>query len=394
MNQMKKNVVLLAICQALMMTGNALLIATSALVGLTLADDKSLATVPLGLQYLATMLFTLPASLLMKHAGRRAGFILGAVVGMTGGFLTTYGILAKSFMTFGVGSFLIGMFNGFAQYYRFAAADTATHDYRSKAISLVLAGGVIAAFAGPNLANLTRDLFDSVIFAGSYASLIALYAGSALVLLFVRIPRPSAAERQHSGRPLQIIVGQPSFLVAVLGAMVAYGVMNLVMTATPLAMRGYGHAFSDTVLVIQWHMLGMFAPSFFTGHLINRYGALNIMLVGAVLMGLCLAANLSGSTVWHFWCGLLLLGVGWNFLFIGATTLLTDVYNASERAKVQGINDLLVFGTVTLSATTSGLLHYSLGWAVVNVGVMPLLLLCLFMTYRLRVRRLAEAEGL
>jgi MFS family permease len=390
---MRRNIALLAICQALMMTCNSLVIATSALVGLALATDKWLATLPLGLQFLATMSLTLPASLLMKRLGRRAGFQLGALLGLAGALLCTYGIFAHSFVGFCGGAFLLGAFNAFGQYYRFAAADTATLQFRSQAISLVLAGGVVAAFAGPNLANWTRAMFDTALFAGSYASLIALYATSALVSSFIAIPPPAEAERRHSGRSLSDIMRQPDFIVAVLSAMIAYGVMNLLMTSTPLAMQHNGHSFGATAFVIEWHVLGMFAPGFVTGRLIKRAGLLNVMLAGSMLLGVCAGVNLLGVSVVHFWLGLLLLGIGWNFLFTGATTLLTEIYTAAEKAKVQGINDLLVFATVTLSAMSSGALHHSIGWAAVNLAVAPAIVLSLLAILWLRWRRLQGATA-
>ena len=374
MDKSKKNVVVLATCQALMMTCNSLLIAVTPLVGFALASNKTLATLPIALQFLATMLCTLPASLLMKGIGRRAGFVIAALIGAAGAIQCTHAVLARSFVGLCAGVFLIGVFNAFAQYYRFAAADTATPAFRSRAISLVLAGGVVAAFAGPNLANWTRDLLDTA-FTGSYVSLIGLYAVSLLVLLFLDIPKDVGSKRLGAVRPLGRIVRQRIFVVAVLGAMIAYGVMNLLMTSTPLAMNHYGHSFGDTAFVIQWHVFGMFAPSFFTGHLINRLGVLRIMLVGVLVLGACVGTNVVGTTVLHFWGALLLLGLGWNFLFVGATTLLTETYTVEEKAKVQGVNDLLVFATVTLSAVSAGALHHILGWKTVNVGVVPLLVL-------------------
>ncbi len=378
----RRNVFVLAACQALMMTCNSLLIAISALVGAALAPEKWFATVPLGLQFLATMLCTLPASLLMRRIGRRAGFILGTVAGLAGAVVSTHAALTHSFAWLCAGAFLFGVFNAFAQYYRFAAADTATPEFRSRAISLVLAGGVVAAFAGPNLASATREL-ATVPFAGSYASLLALFAASALLLVGLHIPRAPAAEL-GAGRPMTVIARQPSFLAAVIGATVAYASMNLLMTATPLAMDHAGHSFGDTALVIEWHVLGMFAPAFVTGHLINRFGVTNIMLAGVALLAACVGVNLLGGSVAHFWLALLLLGVGWNFLFVGATTLLTESYTLAEKAKVQGVNDLLIFGTVALSATTSGMLHHVLGWQAMNLGVVPLLALCLFVLYAVR----------
>lgn len=385
----KKNVAVLATCQALMMTCNSLLITVTPLVGLAFAANKGLATLPVALQFLATMVCTLPASLLMKRIGRRAGFIAAALLGAAGAMQCTYAVFAQSFAGLCAGVFLIGVFNAFAQYYRFAAADTATPEFRSRAISLVLAGGIVAAFAGPNLANWTRDLLSTA-FSGSYASLLVLFVVSVLALLFLDIPREHGPARLGGIRPLGTIVRQPAFIVAVLGAMIAYGVMNLLMTSTPLAMHRYGHSFGDTAFVIQWHVFGMFAPSFFTGNLINRFGVLRIMLVGVALIAVCVGANLVGTTVLHFWTALLLLGLGWNFLFVGATTLLTETYLVEEKAKVQGVNDLLVFATVTLSAVSAGALHHALGWETVNVGVIPLLLLCFAAILWLRIARVRE----
>ena len=390
---MKRNIVLLAICQALMMTCNSLVIATSALIGLALASNKWLATLPLGLQFLAIMSLTLPASLFMKRFGRRTGFQLGACLGLSGALLCTYSIFAHNFAGFCGGAFLLGAFNAFGQYYRFAAADTATLQFRSQAISLVLAGGVVAAFAGPNLAIWTRAMFDTALFAGSYSCLIALYAASLLVSSFIAIPPPAEAERHYSGRSLRDIMRRPDFIVAVSSAMIAYGVMNLLMTSTPLAMQHNSHSFSATALVIQWHVLGMFAPGFVTGRLIERAGLLNVMLTGSVLLGVCAAVNLLGVSVLHFWLALALLGIGWNFLFTGATTLLTGIYTAAEKAKVQGVNDLLVFATVTLSAMSSGALHHGIGWTAVNLAVAPLIILSLVAILWLRRQRLQGASA-
>jgi MFS family permease len=238
-----------------------------------------------------------------------------------------------------------------------------------------MAGGVIAAFVGPNLANLTRGLIKNAPFAGSYGSLVVLYILSFMVLLFLRLPPRTLDENiSGTGRPLQLIATQPMFIVAVVCGMLGYGVMALAMTATPLAMQHFAHPFSKTSFVIQWHVLGMFGPAFFTGALINRFGVLNIMLTGAVLGIGCLAVNLAGSSVFHFWGALLLLGVSWNFLFIGATTLLTETYRPEERAKAQALNDFAVFTTVALSSLSAGALQSRYGWQTVNLGLIPLLI--------------------
>ncbi len=368
---MKKNVLLLAAAQAMMMTGGSLLIATSALVGFRLSPDKSLATLPLALQMLAGLLTSIPASLLMGRIGRRAGFVLGSVIGMAGAALAAYAIVHESFALFALAAVLSGMLVGFGNYYRFAAADAASAEYKSRAISYVLTGGVIAALVGPNLASWTHDWLAAP-FAGSFVALTGIMLLSVLTLLFLDIPR-TAAETGVGGRPLAAIASQPAFVVAAIGGMFGYGVMALVMTATPLAMHGHHYAFSDTAFVIEWHVLGMFAPSFFTGHLIRRFGVLNVMLAGAALNATCVLVNLSGTSLAHYWLALTLLGVGWNFLFIGATTLLTETYVPAEKAKAQALNDFLVFGTVTLSVLSAGHLQHHFGWQAVNYGVIPLI---------------------
>ena len=377
MNTMKRNVWLLAGCQALMNSGNSLLIATSALVGFRLAPDKSLATLPLALQFFTSMLTTIPASFLMKAVGRQAGFMIGTLLGLVGAGLAAWGIVIGNFLYFCIAAALIGAFNGFGTYYRFAAADVATPDYRSRAISYVMAGGVVAALVGPNLAHWTSEWLAGIEFAGSYLSLLGIYGLSLVTLLFVRIPAPTAAQAQAHRRPLADIARQPAFIVALAGGALGFGVMALVMTATPLAMHQHAHVFADTAFVIEWHLLGMFAPSFFTGHLIRRFGVLNVMLAGVVLNIGCVAVNLIGTDVAHFWAALTLLGVGWNFLFVGGTTLLTETYADSEKAKAQALNDFVVFTVITASSLSAGALQYQLGWRAVNLGVVPLIIVIL-----------------
>jgi MFS family permease len=385
MDNMKKNVLLLSACQAMLMTGGALLIATSALVGYRLSPDKSLATLPLAMQMLASMLTTIPASLLMQRYGRRAGFLFGSTIGISGAGLATYAITTGSFTLFVLGAALSGMFAGFGNYYRFAAADVATVDYRSTAISYVMAGGVIAAFIGPNLAHWTSAWLAAP-FAGSYLALAAILLLSFATQLFLDIPRP-ARETPGSGRTLGAIARQPVFVVAAIGGMLGYGIMALVMTATPLAMHGHHYAFGDTAFVIEWHVLGMFAPSFFTGHLIRRFGVLQVMLAGSLLSAVCIGVNLTGTSLAHFWLALFLLGVGWNFLFIGATTLLTETYAPEEKAKSQALNDFLVFSTVTVSVLSAGSLQHHLGWRAVNYGVIPLIAVTVIAVTWLLLRR-------
>lgn len=368
---LRRNVLILSGCQALMLSGSSLMIATSALIGFSLAEDKLWATLPIGCLFLGTLLSTYPASMIMKRIGRRAGFMIGPIFGVAGAVLTLVAIMDQSFALFSAGSFLIGVLNGVGYYYRFAAADISDDVYRSRAISWVLVGGVLAAFIGPNLANFNRDLISGYPFAGSYASLIVVYALSIGLASRLDIPKPGAAERAGRQRSLWEIARQPTFLVAVVSAMVAYGVMNLVMTSTPLAMAGCNHSFSDTAVVIQWHVIAMFTPSFFTGHLIAQFGTLRVMAAGAIVLFASVAVALHGISVTHFVVALIFLGLGWNFLFIGATHLVTQSYVPAEKAKTQGLNDLLVFSTVALTALTSGMVHEIAGWEMLNKLVLP-----------------------
>jgi MFS family permease len=387
----RRNTLLLALCQGLLMIGTSTMIAEAALVGHLLAENKVYATLPLGAQQLGVLMTIMPASLLMARIGRRAGFSIGACFGIVGTSVATLAVFQGSFWLFCVGTALNGVHNGFAMFYRFAAVDGAGKDGHGKAISYVLAGGVLAALVGPELAKHTKDLFAPVIFAGSFASLVLVALTSLTVLQFIRIPKPSESERQEAQRPLSAIVRQPAFVAAALGGMVAYGVMNFVMTATPLAMRVCGHSFEATASVIQWHVVAMFAPSFFTGHLIKRFGLPNVMTAGTMLMAVCVAINLAGETVAHFWLALALLGLGWNFLFVSATTLLTTTYRPAEKAKVQALNDLLVFGTVAATAFSAGAAHHALGWDVLNYAAAPFLLLGVAATLWLARSRPAAA---
>jgi MFS family permease len=368
-----RDVALLAVAQAMLMTGTSLLISTSALVGRNLAADPGFATIPLGLQFLAMTLSTIPASLFMGRYGRRAGFLVGVSLGFAGTLLAGYAVFAGSFLLFCAASVLLGSFNATGQFYRFAAAEVASEELRARAIGLVLAGGILAAFMGPNLAAWTRHLAGPD-FAASYLILAGLYVVGLLAILQLRIPMPAQVTLRSMGRPLREIAVGPVFGIAVLAAAVGYGVMNLLMVATPLAMEGHHHGFEDAAFVIQWHVVAMFLPSFFTGDLIRRFGVQRILVAGVLLNLACVAVNFHGHGVGHYWLALVLLGVGWNFLFIGGTTLLTEVYRPEEKAKTQAVNDFIVFGTVTLTALGSGALLSTLGWGAVNALVVPFLL--------------------
>ena len=342
----RRNVILLATCQALVMTGGIIIGTTSALTGYMLAEDKSLATLPFALMFSGVMIATVPASLLMRRFGRRIGFSFGQLIGITAASISTYAIFDSNFWLFSFGGFLFGFHGAFGQQLRFAAADTASEEFRSRAISLVMAGGVVGAFLGPELAKATRDLFEPVVFAGCFATIGVIMLINISILQFIKIPRMSAAERRDTGRPLIEILQQPATVVAILASMFGYGAMSLVMTATPLAIIQHEHSFSDAAFVIQWHVVGMFGPSFITGHLIHKFGPLKIIIIGAVLILGCASINLTGIEVAQFWAALVLLGVGWNFMFIGGTSLLATTYKPNERAKIQGFNDFLVFGSV------------------------------------------------
>ena len=350
----RRTVLMLAGCQALSMTGGSIVGLTGAIVGNMLTPDKALSTLPIAVQQAGVMAATIPAALLMARIGRRPGFWLGTAIGGVGAVIATWAIFRSSFEWFCFGTFLLGANRGATQQYRFAAAEIADEAFRSKAISLVLAGGVVSAVFGAEVAKWSRDLFEPVLFAGCYALILVLFLASAVLLYFVELPRPAAPILAGGGRPLREIAKEPTFIAAAVAGMIAYGVMSLVMTATPIAMLDCGHEFAAAAFVIQWHSLGMFAPSFVTGHLISRLGLTRIMLTGTVLLLLCSFINLSGLATLNFWAANVALGVGWNFLFIGATTLLTRTYAGPEKGKVQALNDFLVFGTVTLSSFASG----------------------------------------
>lgn len=386
MNPFKRNVPLYAVAQALMMSGSSLMVSTAALVGFTLAEDKALATLPLAAQHLAVTLTSIPASLLMEKIGRRAGFMSATVFGLSGAALASWSVINGNFWLFVVAAMLIGCFNGFGNYYRFAAADSVESSQKARAISWVMAGGIAAAVIGPNLANLTRDSIAATPFAGSFAAMSLLYVLSLLAVWAITPPSISVSEAHTkeksntealTARPIMQVIRQPRYFVAVISAMLGYGVMSLVMTSTPLAMHHHEHQFSDTAFVIQWHVLGMFVPSFFTGKIIASWGLLRVMTVGALAGLACVAINLAGTTLWHFWLALVLLGVSWNFLFIGGTSMLTETYRPAERAKAQGINDFSIFSIVAVSSLSAGYLHHNFGWQSVNLGVIPLLLIVL-----------------
>ena len=366
----KKNVTVLAALQALLMTNNSTAIALNGLAGYALASNKSLATLPVTGWVVGASLTTFFASLLMKRIGRKGGFTLGALVGIVGASISCVALYLANFWLFVAGATVFGVYNAFGQYYRFAAADAAAHDFKAKAISYVLAGGLVGGIVGPTVSKWTKDALPTA-FLGAYLTLIAFLCVVLVVIRLLDIPAPTKAEAKESGRPLAAIVAQPAFVVAVLAAAFGYGVMNLLMTATPLAMGICGHPYSAAATVISWHVIGMFAPSFFTGSLIKRFGVLNVMLAGVVLNFVCIGIALAGIDVANFWAALFLLGVGWNFLYIGATALLTETYRPAEKAKAQGANDMLIFLTMATSSFSSGMLLEANGWQTLNYLAIP-----------------------
>ena len=375
MENARKNVVVLAICQGLLLINNSVLITVNALAGYALAPEKALATLPVTMYFVGSALTSLPFSFLMKRYGRQAGFTLGALFAIVGSTICAVAVYSRSFWLLCAGVLVLGAYFAAGQFYRFAAADAAPADFKSTAISLVLAGGILGGFIGPETSKLTKDAWAGHAFAGPYLSLVGFALLSIFALRWLRIPGLTETERAAPGRPLAEIARQPTFIVAVLCGTIGYGVMNLLMTATPLAMVACEHPFGDAAFVIQWHIVGMFAPSFFTGPLIKRVGLVPVLLAGVVLNVVCVGIALAGVTVANFWFAMTLLGVGWNFLFVGATTLLTESHTPAERAKVQGVNDSAIFIALVLSSASSGALFTFQGWQTMNASAIPFLAL-------------------
>jgi MFS family permease len=371
MNSTKRNVALLAACQALLFTNNSTLIAINGLAGLALAPYAALATLPVTCWVLGAAIGTMPASLHMKRVGRQRGLTTGTLWGIVGALLCAAAIWAQSFWMLCFGTLVFGVYNAYGQYYRFAAADVASRDFKATAISLVLAGGLVGGVLGPTSSRWTIDLFGPK-FMAAYLVLIGFAVITMWLLRLIRIPTPSAAERSDSGRPLRAVAAQPKFIVAVLGGAIGYGVMNFLMVSTPIAMQACGHPYGDAAFVISSHVIAMFAPSFVTGPLIRRVGVLPVMFAGALFNFAAIAIALSGISVAQFWWSLVLLGVGWNFLYLGGTTLLTETYRPEERAKAQGTNEQAIFIVMAISSLTSGMTVTSAGWERVNLFALPL----------------------
>ena len=371
----RRNVGVLALAQALFMSVQAMGIAATPLAGYMLLgpDDKWLATAPIFLVHLGIMGTTIPASLLMAVIGRRAGFSIGALIGVLSGTVACLAIYRQSFPLLCVAAVLQGMQAAFFWYFRLAAADATEPAFRAKAISLVMAGGVIAGFLGPQVAKWSVDWLAPVTFAGVYVAMAGFSVAVLALVQFVRIPRLSAADRAAEGRPIAQIMRQPSYRVALAASVFGYSVMTLTMSATPLAMLACGFGFSDSATVIQAHIVAMFLPSFFTGHLINRFGVLPIIAAGGLIEVGCALVNLAGVDFANFLVANILVGLGWNFAYVGGSTLLTSTYTPAERAKVQASHDFTVYAATASAAALSGVLAAKAGWVAINLAALPLM---------------------
>src|ERR1700761_5294317 len=366
----RANVLRLAAAQALTGANSAVIFATGSIVGASLAPDISLATVPLSMYVVGLAAGTLPTGAISRAYGRRVAFLIGTGCGVLTGLLGAFAILHASFPLFCCATFLGGLYGAVSQSYRFAAADGASAAYRPKAVSWVMAGGVFAGVLGPQLVQWTMDIWPPYLFAFSFVVQAIVAVVAMIVLSGIDAPKPAAADL-HGGRPLREIVRQPRFIAAALCGIVAYPMMNLVMTSAPLAMKMCGLSLSDSNFGIQWHIVAMYGPSFFTGFLISRFGAARIVALGLLLEAGAAAVGLSGVTAMHFWATLVILGIGWNFSLVGASALVLETHRPQERNKVQAFNDFLVFGMMAVGSFSSGQLLANYGWSAVNLVVYP-----------------------
>lgn len=395
-SQMYRQVILLASAQALFQTASVLVMTVGGLAGGQIASRPDLATVPIAAMFLGTAITTFPAAGWMARAGRRAGFILGASLGVLGGLTAALGIWLGMLWILALGTLLVGSYQAFAQFYRFAASEVADDAFRPRAISFVMAGGIVAALLGPMLGRFGGPLLQPL-YAGSFLILAVISLIGAGILLGLRMPDAKADHVDPSqGRPWSQIVLQPGYLVALFGAVTGYGIMILAMTATPIAMTHHHHDLSMAATVIQLHVLGMFLPSFFTGSLIARFGVLRIMLAGVALLSTHVLLTWTGTGFMSFASALVFLGVGWNFLYIGGTTLLTTTYSAVEKSRAQATNDMTIFAVGLACSFSAGGLLEAFGWQTLNGMLLPWLataaVALLWFSFRTgRAQRAAEA---
>ena len=387
-------VLLLALCQGLHMSGLTISTIFCALVGFMLAPDPRLATVPLASVYVVSMLLAIPISYMMFYFGRKVGFIFCQAMGVFSSILAAYAIIEGDFWLFMLGMMLLGFQQSGAGFFRFAAAELADADVRGTAgsgVSLVIAGGVLAAVLGPELAKWSYDKIELALYAGAFLCIAALSILNIVVLSFINFPKPKAAEVEKlNPRPLKTMLAQPSILLAIIAALVGYSMMTLLMTSTPLAMQSHGfHPANDIAVVIQWHVFAMFAPGFVTGYLIQRFGVQKIILCGILANILCVTVSLYDVQFINFWLGLFLLGIGWNFMYVGGTTMLAECHEPHEKAKIQGFNDFCVSASVASASLLSGFLFSTIGWDVLNFVMLGVILstLVLFISMRSRLSR-------
>ena len=387
-----RNIALLAICQALTQSSNTLMFASSALAVLTIVspDMRMWANLPVTMQHLGVMLSVFPASALMMRRGRKFGFRSGSVMGMVGASCAALGLGLGSFPVMCLGGIFLGYGIANMQLYRFAAVELAPGHYRAQAISYVTAGGVLAGIIGPTLARFTPDLWMPT-FQASFVAVVIVHILVFIVLGFIEFPQVKSEDTAGPQRPLWEIVTQPTYMVACAGAMIAFGVMSFVMAASPLAIVQCGLDKSEAPVTIFVHVMGMFLPSFFTGHLIARFGIFNMMIAGIVLLVAGVGVALMGVTEWHFRGALSLNGVGWNFLFVGATTLLTTTYRQAERGKAQAFNDFMVFGVTTVSSLMASVVLELQGWASLNYVALVLVLIAFIVIVAFRLRHPSRA---
>jgi len=394
------NLLLLASCQAIGQAANTMMFAATALSVVTFYPERELATLPMTMQHLGIMLWVFPASLLMQRVGRRHGFRVGSAFGMAGAAVVGYGLHSADFVMMCLGGLILGYAVASLHMYRFAAIELAPPAYRARAISWVTAGGVVAGVVGPSLVRLTHDQWVPIYLA-TYAAMAGLHLVVFVIMSFIRFPAAqeapavarAAAAPPAPPRPLGRIAAQPRFIAAAISGMVAYGTMSFLMTASPLAIVACGLPHAEAHWVIFMHVMGMFVPAFFTGHLITRFGTTPVMFAGIALLSLGVVAGVAGMSDWNFRIALTLNGVGWNFLFVGATTLVTTCYRPNERGKVQALNDFLVFGTTAISSFLAGFLQERLGWVQLNWFAFVLMVVAFAAVVWLRVQR-QPAQGM
>ncbi|WP_274629321.1 MFS transporter [Arvimicrobium flavum] len=392
-SEARRTAIILAASQAIVGSAAPIAISIGGLAGAyLLGPDKSLATAPITGFNVGVAIGALPAAFIIRKLGQRNGFMTGTIVTAMGGLLATFALFQSNFWLFVISLLTIGLGGAFVQQFRFAAADNAPPQFKARAISFVLAGGIVTAILGPQIVIFTSELLFPVMFAGAFASILPLAAVGAVILSFLRVaPAAQTVETTtDTGRPLAEIISQPRFVVALLCAVASYSLMSFVMTGAPLAMVGCGFSTEEATLGISWHVMAMFGPSFFTGALIQRFGKETIIALGLLLLIACGIVGLSGIALWQFWTSLILLGLGWNFGFIGATAMVAETYEQSEKGKIQGLHDFVLFGSVAFGSLMAGQVYNGWGWEMLNWIVFPVAGLCLLALGALRLVKVRQ----